>query len=83
MVREALYACATADALMSKRLTIEDRRVFKEHYDRHDLLAMNMVRRAIASYRHKVEKGEHADILPLYFASFLLHASGVSISRLG
>ncbi|PSN59786.1 hypothetical protein BS50DRAFT_536985 [Corynespora cassiicola Philippines] len=76
MVWEALYACGAADALMNKRLPSDLRHEYQRTYDIHDSRARNLIMKAIDTFIARSGRGEHPDVLPLYYAAFLLHASG-------
>ncbi|OWY43830.1 Ankyrin repeat and death-like protein 1A [Alternaria alternata] len=76
MVWEAFYACASADALMNKKLPKDVRREYEHVYNLHDSRARQLVIQAIDQFAEKSARGDYTDVLPLYYATFLLHASG-------
>ncbi|CAN9358395.1 unnamed protein product [Alternaria alternata] len=76
MVWEAFYACASADALMNKKLPKDVRREYEHVYNLHDSRARQLVIQAIDQFAEKSTRGDYTDVLPLYYATFLLHASG-------
>ncbi|KAH8630795.1 hypothetical protein IG631_15372 [Alternaria alternata] len=78
MVWEAFYACASADALMNKKLPKDVRREYEHVYNLHDSRARQLIIQAIDQFAEKSARGDYTDVLPLYYATFLLHASGVS-----
>lgn len=79
MVREALHACGAADALRNKRLPESVRREYQRAYDGHDIRGRSLIVDAYNEHLRKRAAGEPpSDVLPLYYAVFLIHASGVS-----
>ncbi|KAF2239708.1 hypothetical protein EV356DRAFT_528280 [Viridothelium virens] len=76
VVWEALYACGAADALMNERLPRDLHREYEDAYNIHDFRARNLIMNAIDEVNEKLARRARPDVLPLYYAAFLLHASG-------
>lgn len=79
VVREALYACGAADALMNPGLSPSVRRKYEIAWGYHDNNAHEMILEATNAFDQAKARGDYPDVLPLCFASFLMHAAGVSI----
>lgn len=82
MVREARYACGAADGYMNKKLPAEVRAEFLKAYDRHDFKTRFLLWRAVYEFAEKRRRCEDPDVMPLYIATFLHHAAGVSFCAL-
>jgi hypothetical protein len=78
MVRETRYACGAADAWMNTKLPVGVRAEFLRAYNRHDFKARTKLWQAVHEFAEKIRKGESPDVMPLYIATFLHHAAGVS-----
>ncbi|TGO59542.1 hypothetical protein BOTNAR_0160g00180 [Botryotinia narcissicola] len=77
MVLEALHACGAADALRNHKLPKDIRNEYELAYNGHDIRGRKLILKAYKGHLKKKAAGEHYDVLPLYYAVFLIHASGV------
>jgi hypothetical protein len=78
MVRETRYACGAADAWVNTKLSATTRAEYLKSFNRHDFKARILLWRAVYEYAEKRRNGESPDVMPLYIATFLHHAAGVS-----
>jgi hypothetical protein len=78
MVRETRYACGAADAWVNTKLSATTRAEYLKAFNRHDFKARILLWRAVYEYAEKRRNGESPDVMPLYIATFLHHAAGVS-----
>lgn len=78
MVSLTRYACGAADAYMNPRLSKSTRDEFLKAYNRYDFKARMKLWQAVYEFDEKVRRGDSVDVLPLYIATFLHHAAGVS-----
>ncbi|CAG8961998.1 hypothetical protein HYFRA_00014106 [Hymenoscyphus fraxineus] len=76
MVWEALYTCGAADALMNKTLPVHIRRQYELAYNIHRPRGVELINAAIGRHSEDRARGVKLEVLPLYYAIFLLHASG-------
>lgn len=63
---------------MNKKLPEKTRAQYLEAYHRYDARANFKYRRAVAGFAKKITEDESPDVLPLYTATFLYYAAGVS-----
>jgi hypothetical protein len=76
------YACGAADAWMNAKLPASTRAEYLRAYNRYDFEARIKLWQAVHRFNEKVQAGQSPDVLPLYIATFLHHAAGVSYSGL-
>lgn len=79
MVRTALYACGAADALMNRALPETIRRNYEHAYDLLHDHASGLIAGSKESFRFEMARGSDPDALPLYYATFLLHAAAACV----
>lgn len=77
MVWESLYACGAADALMNSKLPKHISRDYAHAYHVHYMRGIRLVNAGITEWQRRIAIGENPDVLPLYYAIFMLHSSGV------
>lgn len=70
--------CGTADAYMNTKLPARIRAQHLEAYSRYDARANFKYRQAVDEFARKIAEDESPDVLPLYTATFLYYAAGVS-----
>jgi hypothetical protein len=70
--------CGTADAYMNTKLPARIRAQHLEAYSRYDARANVKYRQAVDEFARKIAEDESPDVLPLYTATFLYYAAGVS-----
>lgn len=78
MVSLTRYACGAADAWMNGELSKSTRKKFLRAYNRYDFKARIALWRAVHRFAQKRRMGQRPDVMPLYIATFLHHAAGVS-----
>jgi hypothetical protein len=74
------YACGAADAWMNAKLPASIRAEYLRAYNHYDTEARIKLWQAVHGFNEKVQAGQSPDVLPLYIATFLHHAAGVSYS---
>jgi hypothetical protein len=72
------YACGAADAWMNAKLPASIRAEYLRAYNHYDSEARIKLWQAVHGFNEKVQAGQSPDVLPLYIATFLHHAAGVS-----
>lgn len=65
---------------MNRKLPEKTRSEYLEAYHRYDSQANLKYRRAVEEFARKIADDESPDVLPLYTATFLYYAAGVSRS---
>lgn len=73
--------CGAADACMNTKLPATTRAQYMQAYNRYDAQANVKYRRAVDEFARKIAEDESPDVLPLYTATFLYYAAGVSPKR--
>ena len=63
---------------MNTKLPAKTRAQYLEAYNRYDAQANVKYRRAVDEFASKIAEDENPDVLPLYTATFLYYAAGVS-----
>ena len=80
MVGLTRYACGAADAWMNTKLSVGTRAEYLKAYNRYDFKARIKLWEAVHTFNEEVQAGQSPDVMPLYIATFLHHAAGVSLS---
>lgn len=72
------FACGAADGWMNGKLSAAKRAEYLSAYHVYDGRANRRYRRAVEEFARKIADDESADVFPLYTATFLYYAAGVS-----
>lgn len=78
MVSLTRYAAGAADGCMNESLSREQQDRFLWAYHEYDSRASAMLERAVYDLDQKFSRKESFNVMPLYVATLLYHAAGVS-----
>jgi len=67
---------------MNTKLPAKTRAQYLEAYNRYDAQANIKYRRAVDRFARELAEDESPDVLPLYIATFLYYAAGVSFQTM-